>query len=117
MFSCSFPRLLDLLHLSVRKATPSKPELAEIQLGFVGQSRSLGVLDALYELRVLRVNLVEVEFTFNATRAFNGYTLQCISTNRTSNVDSGSPNVSLIVECKDKWWYCDCVVHTYVFCY
>ena len=74
----------------------------------INQSQMLGVLGGSYTVLVLTTSLAQVEFTFNGTRALNGYTLQCISKNRfdASAKDNVSQIITIHVECKDMG-YCD----------
>ena len=117
MFSCSFPRPRNILSLFVQELTPSRVELIEVRQSTVNKSQPLGVLGSLYTLRLLNDTLAEIGFIFNATRAFNGYTLQCISTDRVSDVVSGSQTTTVSVECKDYVWCHDYVVCTILLMY
>ena len=83
-FSCSFSSPgSDVFSLSVGGL---KPLVGDLTVGWhkINQSKML----------VVTTSLAEVEFTFNGTRALNGYTLQCISKNR---FDATKENVSLIM--------------------
>ena len=109
-FSCSFPSPgSDALSLSVGGLKPLVVVLTGgVVADKINQSQVLGVLGGSYTVLVVTTSLAEIEFTFSATPALDGYTLQCISKNRfdASAKDNVSQIITIHVECTDMG-YCD----------
>jgi hypothetical protein len=79
-FSCSLSDPDDYgLHLNVGGTSSPEEIPLTINSTQIDQSKSLNVLGGFYTLREFNKTLAKVVFEFTATRAFNGYTLQCES--------------------------------------
>ena len=100
MFSCSFSSPFESLRLSVGGLTPSDYSFVGVAADRVNKNQTLAALGGRYTIRRLTINLVEIIVTFNATRVFNGYALQCVSVEKVSLQRTPSQAISLSVECK-----------------